>query len=55
MNDLVQRWGHVCLDFLAGAALSAATFFAIEPLMPPQAEADSWGFHTAAVNPGPKQ
>ena len=52
MNDLVPSWGHVYLGSLAGAALGAAAFFAIEPLMPPQAKADSWGCHTAAVNPG---
>lgn len=51
MNDLVPSWGHVYLGSLAGAALGAAAFFAIEPLMPPQAKADSWGLSHSCSKP----
>ena len=42
MNDFIQGWASVCLGSLAGAGLGAASFFAIEALMPPQAAADGW-------------
>ena len=41
MNDFIKGWGHVCLGSLAGAALGAACFFAIEALMPQPADAAS--------------
>ena len=40
MNDLMKGWGRVRLGSLAGAALGAASFLAVEALMP----------HTAAAN-----
>ena len=33
MNDLIKGWASVCLGSFAGAALGAASFFAIDALM----------------------
>lgn len=51
MNDFVKGWASVCLGSLAGAALGAASFFAVEALMPPQAAADSWGVSHSCSKP----
>ena len=34
MNDLMKGLGRVCLGSLAGAGLGAASFFAVDALMP---------------------
>jgi len=39
MNDLMKGWRRVCLGSVAGAALSAASFFAVEALGPHPADA----------------
>ena len=38
MNDLMKGWARVCLGSLAGAALGAAWFFAVEALVPTHTE-----------------
>ena len=45
MNDLMKGWASICFGSLAGAGLGAASFFAIEALIPQQAAAHSclWG------------
>ena len=44
MNEFMKGWGSAGLDALACVVLGAASFFAIEALMPKQASADSgWG------------
>ena len=40
MNDFTKGWASVCFGSLAGAALGAASFFAVEALMPHEASAD---------------
>lgn len=42
MNDLMKGWASVCLGSLAGAGLGAASFFAIEALMPQQVSASAF-------------
>ena len=39
MNDFFRGLGSVCLGTLAGAGLGAASFFAIEAVLPKQADA----------------
>ena len=39
MKDFIKGWASVCLGSVAGAALGAASFFAIEALMPQPADA----------------
>ena len=39
MNDFFGGLGRVCLGTLAGAGLGAASFFAIEAVLPKQADA----------------
>ena len=39
MNDFFKGLGHVCLGTLAGAGLGAASFFAIEAVLPKQSNA----------------
>lgn len=39
MKDFTKGWPSVCLGSVAGAALGAASFFAIEALMPQGAAA----------------
>lgn len=39
MNDLMKGWGRVCLGSVAGAALGAASFFAVDALVPQSANA----------------
>ena len=39
MNDFLRGSGCVCLGTLAGAGLGAASFFAIEAVLPTQADA----------------
>ena len=51
MNDLFRGLGRVCLGSLACAALSAASFFGIEALMPSEATADSWGVSHSCSEP----
>jgi len=41
MKDVTKGWDRVCLGSVAGAALGAALFFAIEALMPQQASAEA--------------
>ena len=53
MNDLFRGLGRVCLGSLAGAGLGAASFFAVEALMPPQATAD-WGVSHGCSKPWDK-
>lgn len=43
MNDLIKRWGRVCLGSVAGAALGAASFVAVEALMPQVSTASTKG------------
>ena len=40
MNDFIKGWASVCLGSVVGAVLGAASFFAIEALMPQEASAD---------------
>ena len=39
MNDFFRGLGRVCLGTFAGAGLGAASFFAIEAVLPKQADA----------------
>ena len=39
MNDFFRGLVHVCLGTLAGAGLGAASFFAIEAVLPKQVDA----------------
>ena len=39
MNNFIKGWGSVCLGSVAAAGLGAASFFAIEALMPQPADA----------------
>jgi len=39
MHDFFKGLGHVCLGTLAGAGLGAASFFAIEAVLPKQSNA----------------
>ena len=39
MNDLMKGWGRVCVGSLAGAALGAASFFALDGLILPSGKA----------------
>ena len=39
MNDFIKGWGSVCLGSVAAAGLGAASFFAVEALVPHPADA----------------
>ncbi|AII48640.1 hypothetical protein KR52_05725 [Synechococcus sp. KORDI-52] len=39
MNDFINGWSSVCLDAVACVVLGAASFFAVEALMPRQGNA----------------
>ena len=43
MKDFIKEWGRVCLGSVAGAALGAASFFAVEALMPQVSRASTKG------------
>ena len=44
MKDFIKGWGRVCLGSVAAAGLGAASFFAVEALMPEAANAQVYGF-----------
>ena len=39
MKDFIKEWGRVCLGSVAAAGLGAASFFAVEALIPQAADA----------------
>jgi len=41
MNDFIKAWASVCLGSAAGAGLGAASFFAVDALMPASGSAET--------------
>ena len=54
MNDFFRGLGSVCLGTLAGAGLGSASFFAIEAVLPKQADAAPAHTVTKALKHEPK-